>query len=126
MPLRATGKERGRGTGWRVFAVYILYVDHNVLGNVVIEKMIKQMYGDGYQTRPPTQICQGWKATGKCGTSEGASLTSRGGLWFQQKEGSLSRSVAAPQLPLLQGAKAWGPSCSSERHLVHPLCPAVL
>lgn len=96
------------------------------IGNVVIEKLINQMYGDGYQTWPPTQICQGWQATGKCGMSEGASLTSRGSLRFQQKEGSLSRSVAAPQLPLLQGAKAWGPSCSSDRHLVRPLCPAVL
>lgn len=126
MPLCATGKEGGRGAGWRVFVVYILYVDHCVFGNVVIEKLINQMYGDGYQTRPPTQICQGWKATGKCGMSEGASLTSRGSLWFHQKEGSLSSSVAAPQPPLLQGAKAWGPSCSSDRHLVRPLCPAVL
>lgn len=44
--------------------VYVLYVDHNVLGGVVIEKMINRVYGGEYETLSPTHIVRDRKPLG--------------------------------------------------------------
>lgn len=124
MPLSATGKTGGKGDGLGCVSVCFRYEDPNVLGSIVVEKVINQLCGCWTLPPPPPPDLLGteshWKVWHELMCLPG------GGLCGPAKGRAPFLLHGRPWPPLLQWANAGGPLCSSDWDSVGPLWPAVL